>query len=123
MQCLKCGKEIAEKDVFCADCLAEMQHYPIKPGTVALIPPQPPQQKRASERRMLSTEQKLKASTRHVRVLSFLLTLAVALLIGVTALMISLMQDGSIEPLIGQNYSTASTSDADIAPETTEEAE
>lgn len=120
MQCLKCGKEIPAKDVFCNECLAQMQHYPIKPGTVALIPPQPPQQKRTAERRVLSTEHKLKNATRRVRVLSFLLTLAVTLLIGVSALLISMMQDGSIEPLIGQNYSTASTSDAEDIPEATE---
>lgn len=120
MQCLKCGKEIPATDVFCSECLAQMQHYPIKPGTVALIPPQAPQQKRTVERRVLSTEQRLKVATRRVRVLSFLLTLTVALLIGVSALLISMMCDGSIEPLIGQNYSTASAPGAEDIPETTE---
>ncbi len=38
MLCMKCGREISESQVFCAECLAEMEQYPIKPGTPVNLP-------------------------------------------------------------------------------------
>ena len=38
MNCLKCGKETAETQVFCENCLKTMDDYPIKPGTPVNIP-------------------------------------------------------------------------------------
>lgn len=38
MNCMKCGRETAEEQVFCAGCLEEMERYPVKPGTVVHIP-------------------------------------------------------------------------------------
>ena len=30
MGCMKCGKDITDDNVFCADCLQEMEKYPVK---------------------------------------------------------------------------------------------
>ena len=38
MHCLKCGREIEEKQVFCPDCLAHMAENPVKPGTAVKLP-------------------------------------------------------------------------------------
>ena len=38
MNCLKCGREIDAKDVFCPMCLEDMEKYPVKPGTAVHIP-------------------------------------------------------------------------------------
>ena len=38
MYCLKCGREVNEDKVFCPDCVAVMEQYPVKPGTVVLLP-------------------------------------------------------------------------------------
>ena len=38
MYCLKCGREVYEDQVFCSDCIAVMEKYPVKPGTVILLP-------------------------------------------------------------------------------------
>ena len=38
MNCVKCGKETTENNVFCPDCLAQMADYPVKPGTPVTIP-------------------------------------------------------------------------------------
>ncbi len=38
MNCLKCGRETLAEQVFCPDCQAEMEKYPVKPGTVVLLP-------------------------------------------------------------------------------------
>ena len=41
MYCMRCGREIGEEQVFCGDCLAEMEKYPVKPGTAVRIPQRP----------------------------------------------------------------------------------
>ncbi len=38
MNCMRCGIEIEEPDVFCADCLADMERHPVKPGTPIQLP-------------------------------------------------------------------------------------
>lgn len=38
LHCMKCGQKVEESCVFCPDCLAEMEKYPIKPGTVVRLP-------------------------------------------------------------------------------------
>lgn len=42
MNCMKCGREIALGQAFCKDCLEDMAHHPVKPGTPVQIPTQPP---------------------------------------------------------------------------------
>lgn len=44
MNCMKCGREIALGQAFCKDCLEDMSHYPVKPGTPVQIPNHPPVQ-------------------------------------------------------------------------------
>lgn len=38
LNCLKCGREIEEGQVFCNDCLVQMAKYPVKPGTAVQLP-------------------------------------------------------------------------------------
>ena len=38
MHCMKCGREIQEKQVFCPDCLAHMSENPVKAGTAVKLP-------------------------------------------------------------------------------------
>ena len=42
MRCLKCGQEIGDSEVFCPDCLKDMEKYPVKPGTVVRLPQRAP---------------------------------------------------------------------------------
>ena len=117
MQCMKCGREIPAGNVFCEECLGEMEKYPVKPGTVAIIPHQPkPTVKRTAERRVHTVEQQLAVSRRLNRILSFVLTITLALLIGVSALAVSMLQETEELPL-GQNYSTVEDDD-DVSRET-----
>ena len=41
MNCLKCGRELKEGQVFCDNCLESMEQEPIKINTPVLIPTQP----------------------------------------------------------------------------------
>lgn len=38
MNCLRCGKEIENEQVFCETCLADMEQQPVKPGTPIHLP-------------------------------------------------------------------------------------
>ena len=41
MNCLKCGRELKEGQVFCDTCLESMEREPIKINTPVMIPAQP----------------------------------------------------------------------------------
>ena len=51
MNCMKCGRELKEGQVFCDECLVSMEHEPVKLNTPVLIPAQPP--KKSSPRRQV----------------------------------------------------------------------
>ena len=38
MNCMKCGRETTDERIFCNLCLEEMEKYPVRPGTVILLP-------------------------------------------------------------------------------------
>ena len=108
MFCLKCGKEIAEDQVFCPDCLAVMEAYPVKPDTVIHIPHRPV---RAPEKRhhTLSAREQLLQLRKTVRWL--MLTVAVlAVVLMLTAAMLLHQLDTPNAPAslpLGRNYTTA----------------
>lgn len=108
MQCMKCGREIPVGQVFCEECLAEMAAYPVKPGTVVTLPNRPKQaasKKTLTHRPTVTLEDQIKKQSKTIRALSWLLTLSTAMLIGVSALTVSLLQEEPEEELPGQNYS------------------
>lgn len=108
MQCMKCGREIPAGQVFCEECLAEMAQYPVKPGTVVTLPNRSKQtnpRKTPGHRPAVTQEQRLKKQARTIRILSWMLTLSMALLIGVGGLTVSLLMEEDDRELTGQNYS------------------
>ena len=85
MQCMKCGVEIPEGQVFCEKCLEIMDRYPVKPGTPVQILPRNSKDK-SSKRRELSPEEllsKQRSINRRQRLLIWLLVVALACAIGV----------------------------------------
>ncbi len=38
MKCMRCGNQTEENQVFCAECLEDMERQPVKPGTPVLLP-------------------------------------------------------------------------------------
>lgn len=38
MNCMRCGRECENQDVFCPECLEYMAQHPVKPGTVINLP-------------------------------------------------------------------------------------
>ena len=112
MNCMKCGREIAEDQVFCEDCLLEMEHHPVKPGTVILLPnqaKQPPKKAAPKKKPALPPEEQvpiLKKKLWRLRFLAMFLTLVIASLGYVASRAITELD---IQRLLGQNYSTIET--------------
>ncbi len=77
LNCLKCGREIEEGQVFCNDCLVQMAKYPVKPGTAVQLPSRGSaavSKKVHSRRRTKAApEEQLKALKKRIRILSALL--------------------------------------------------
>lgn len=83
MQCMKCGLEIPEGQVFCDGCLEVMEQFPVNPGTPVHIIPRKPAEK-APKKRGLSTKEQLLRQTRinrRLRVLILIMTVLLACLI------------------------------------------
>ena len=110
MNCMKCGRETTGEDVFCLDCLTQMQKYPVESGTVVLLPRrrEATAVKKAPKRHTPSPEELVAALRRQNAVLLLLLTaciLAIALMFQPT---MHYLHDEHYE--IGQNYSSVTPS-------------
>ena len=108
MQCLKCGREIPAGQVFCRDCLADMEKYPVKPGTAVQLPKRPdaPAAKKQQARRpALPPEEQVKRLKRRLWIVSSVLAVLLALAGLVAYLAVDYIWENEGKPLPGQNYS------------------
>lgn len=83
MNCMKCGRDLEPGQVFCVECRAEMEKYPVKPGTVVQLPRRREESsvKKLTRRRTpLTPEEQVKALRKMVRGLIGLIFVLVALL-------------------------------------------
>ena len=109
-QCLKCGKETAEKAIFCQQCQDDMGKYPVKPGTVIHLPKrQNAPDKKLEQYNEPDHEGQILGLRKTVRFLIALVA-ALSILLTVTAFMLlrTLSQDKPVPP-IGRNYTTIDT--------------
>lgn len=112
MNCIKCGREIALGQVFCKECLTDMEKHPIKPGTpVPLFDPNPV----TTIKRPTNTRKQKKAEEQIVSLKKWIVSLILALfavVLGfsiVTAILVHRLQDTQRETPAGQNYSSLDT--------------
>ena len=113
MNCLKCGREIEEGQVFCNDCLVQMAKYPVKPGTAVQLPSRGScRSKKVHSRRRTKAapEEQLKALKKRIRILSALLSVCVVLLIVLSVVTLRYMSANRLLP--GQNYSAVTATAA-----------
>jgi hypothetical protein len=108
---MRCGVETLGKQVFCDDCLAFMEKYPVAPGTAVHLPLRKnaeESKKNARKRRELTPEEQLLQMKQLVRWLAGALAAAViaAAILG-TALFLSLTDSESDLPQ-GRNYTSES---------------
>ena len=119
MNCMKCGRETVNNQVFCNECLADMEKYPVRPGTVIHLPRRREDTfvKKSPRRKSLpAPEEQVKILKKQVRRLRFTVLIFTLLLVvfGYFAVVHFMEQD--IEFLPGQNYSSM-TEAGEVTPE------
>ena len=89
MNCLKCGKETKEHQVFCDSCLQAMEQHPVKPGTPIHLPHRTAQSgpKKSRKRALPADEQIAILKKRSRRLTLFLVLALLALLLALSALL------------------------------------
>ena len=69
MRCLKCGRE--SEETFCRICQEEMEKYPVKPGTIVLLPKERTEEKKPAPRKpQVPPETVIRGQRRTIRRLS-----------------------------------------------------
>lgn len=114
MNCMRCGKETTEKNVFCPECLAEIEQYPVMPGTVIQIParPETPEHRKPARRKKEPPmEVQLDTMRTLVRNLTAMVIASVTALAVVTGVLLYILiqPDPADQAPAGRNYSTVST--------------
>lgn len=114
MNCLKCGRKLEEGQVFCTDCLVQMEKYPVKPGTAVILPnrdaPTPARKTAFHFRPTLSLEEQLRLLKRRIHRLTLALAILLLLFAGLAFYTGHLLRAQS-QPRPGQNYSSVTTSE------------
>ncbi len=110
LTCMKCGRSIAADQVFCEDCLQDMALHPVKPDTPVVLPPRAsdPSAKRpvVHHKKLRKPEEIIHTLRSWVIILGVMATvLALAFAMCVT-IVLRLMDQQSMDPSAGQNYST-----------------
>lgn len=118
MYCIKCGKELSGTQVFCEECQAVMEQYPVPPETVLQLPVRPvdtvPKKstgKKKAKKKNVDPEEQLKQAKKLIRRL-IILVIALFVTLGVTTaalILRSLEKEPPAEDLTGKNYSTYGT--------------
>ena len=109
---MKCGREIALGQVFCKECLADMEQYPIKPGTpVPQFNPEPAAQVKrvATTRKQKKPEEQLVDLKKRIVALSVALAVVILGFSIVTAILVNRLENAENTALPGQNYSSLDT--------------
>ena len=109
MNCMKCGVEIPETQVFCDHCLALMEQCPVRPGIHVHLPKRAkivePPKKATKKKRTLSPEEQLSALNLKVLRLRLLAVILAFVLCVVSAfLALELYEDFMTPDTTGRNY-------------------
>lgn len=110
-QCLKCGKKVEEQSVFCSECLAIMEQYPINPGTVVHLPRRQtiPENNQRTDFEEPTQAEQLDHQRKLIRWLTTIVA-GLSLLLVITAVMlIRTLDKAQSLPMIGRNYTTSTS--------------
>ena len=104
MNCVKCGKDTTENNVFCSDCLAQMADYPVKPGTPVLIPDHSPA-RRTSVRKFRAPEPEdvIRRQKKLIRLLAVSVAVLFIAWVLTTVMAVRMLMEEEHAP-IGQNF-------------------
>ena len=108
MNCMKCGRETENEQVFCQDCLQIMEKYPVRPGTVVLLPRRRETIiKKTVKRHVIPAEEQIKILKKRIMILWFTLVLCIALIMLMINPTLHYALDKHVP--VGQNYSSVTT--------------
>jgi len=115
MFCMKCGREVDEGQLFCAECREVMKRYPVKPGIAIQLPhrEETPLIKKPAARRKnhYSPEEQIRILRRRLRRILVIWLVTLLLLAATIYPTVRFLQRvGGVLP--GQNYSTFTESTA-----------
>ena len=112
MSCLKCGRSAEYPQVFCEECLADMEKNPVKPGTPIYIPAQPAMLvQKKPKAKVVEPEEQIRRMRVSLRWMRFSLAVLLAAL-GVTIwLNIQLLNQRDEAP-VKQHYTVVDTTSA-----------
>ena len=111
MNCLRCGREVADDQAFCPQCLELMEKHPVRPDIVVKLPQRrdpsikktPPRKKAPSAEEQVA---RLKIKNRWLTVILCVILAAFLLLLSIT---IDYFRQLDVQKILGQNYSTMET--------------
>ena len=117
MDCMKCAKAVSGSNIFCDECLAEMEQYPVKPGTAVLLPNRPTQNivHKRSARRTKKPEEQISTLKKWVTFFCVFCSLLIVALTLSILLNLHLLGEKEFSILPGQNYRCVERSDSNIA--------
>lgn len=114
MHCMKCGKKIEDQQVFCADCLTEMEKCPVDPNITVQLPARnaaPPAKKKSRRSREAKPEDQIRYLRLATRCLLAALAVTLVAFILSAAMLLRLLEERDQKPGIGQNYGTITQTD------------
>lgn len=118
MKCLKCGRETDQ--TFCPICREEMKKYPVKPGTIVLLPKDRPSGKKAPSRHpAVQPEIIIQHQRRIIRCLGRGFAALLVLTVFMGAAIVRLVEESGQRP-VGQNYSTVTKPSEDTTAAATQ---
>ena len=108
MNCMKCGANTPEGQVFCDHCLSVMEHYPVKPGAHIHLPKQAEAsesvKKPSKKKRTPSPEEQIAALKLKVRRLRRLAVILVFVICVVASFLVLSLHQQYASPITGRNY-------------------
>lgn len=112
VKCMKCGAGIRAGQVFCEECLADMEKHPVKPGTPVILPRREKQSApKRNWKRARKPEEIISRLRRTVIVLMALIAVLAAALTISIHLLVTRADLGNPNQLPGQNYGTSESID------------
>jgi len=113
MNCMKCGREIGDDQVFCPKCLELMDQHPVKPDVVVKLPlrTEAPSKKHPPRKKALTPEEQLLRLKRKNRWLTGWVCLLLILVVILTYISVDFFRQLDVQKFLGQNYSTAETTE------------
>lgn len=106
MNCMRCAREIASGQVFCEECRAIMEKYPVNPDTPVHLPRHRDAApvRKSAKKRTVSLEEQVRILRKRLRISVIWSLVATALVLAMLYPTVHYLMTDHFKP--GQNYSS-----------------